>query len=76
MDPGLIAILALLASALQVAILRIIDYYFPRGHTHHGDNMLETKTERKERHKALHDKVTENIDDDYDLIEDSNNSDK
>jgi SAM-dependent MidA family methyltransferase len=68
-DPALIAILALIASAIQVGILRMIDYYFPRGHTHMGDHILETKAERKERHKKLHDDVTENIDEDYDLTD-------
>lgn len=43
MDPSLIAVLALLASAVQVGILRIIDYYFPRGHTNVGDRIAELK---------------------------------
>jgi SAM-dependent MidA family methyltransferase len=68
-DPALIAVLALIASALQVGLLRVIDYYFPRGHTRIGDHLLETKTERKERHKKLHDDISENIDENYDLVD-------
>lgn len=45
MDPALIAVLALLASAAQVAILRIIDYYYPRGHTAVGDRIAEKKAD-------------------------------
>jgi hypothetical protein len=74
MDPALIALLALLASALQVAILRIIDYYYPRGHTHSGDRIAETKAERDVRHQALADdreKTIAHEDDDFDVIDDS-----
>jgi hypothetical protein len=49
MDPALIALLALLASALQVAILRAIDYYFPRGHTAVDDRIAESEADRKDR---------------------------
>lgn len=43
MEPSLIAIIAVLASALQVALLRIIDYYFPRGSTRIGDKIAELR---------------------------------
>jgi hypothetical protein len=73
-DPTLIALLALLASAIQVGILRAIDYYFPRGHTRSGDQIAETKAQRRERHD--HDaKVQREIvakqDDDYEIADDS-----
>jgi hypothetical protein len=70
MDPALIAILALIASAIQVGILRAIDYYFPRGHTHTGDQIAETRAEREERHKKLFEerrKTIEHEDDDYEI---------
>ena len=47
MDPGLVAIIALIASALQVAILRAIDYYWPRGHTAIGDREARRKKDRE-----------------------------
>lgn len=43
MDPSLIAIIAVGASALQVIALRIIDYYFPRGSTRIGDKIAERR---------------------------------
>jgi len=42
-DPSLIAVLALVASALQVALIRVIDYYYPRGHTRVDDKIAEEK---------------------------------
>jgi exonuclease III len=39
MEPSVVAILAVLASLAQVAILRVIDYYFPKGHTAVGDRI-------------------------------------
>ena len=53
MDPTVIAALAVLLSAVQVALLRVIDYYFPKGHTRSGDHIAETKAEREERHRQL-----------------------
>jgi hypothetical protein len=43
MEPSLIAVIAVLASAAQVALLRIIDYYFPRGSTRIGDRIAERR---------------------------------
>ena len=43
MEPSLIAVLAVLASITQVAVLRIIDYYFPRGSTRIGDRIAERR---------------------------------
>lgn len=43
MEPSLIAVLAVLASIAQVAVLRIIDYYFPRGSTRIGDRIAERR---------------------------------
>lgn len=74
MDPALIAILALLASAVQVGILRIIDYYYPRGHTALGDKIAETKAERKARHDhdaKVQQKVVDEQDDDFEIDDDS-----
>lgn len=73
MEPGLIAVLALLASVVQVAILRIIDYYFPRGRTAHEDRIEETRAQREERHlKTREDqrKFNKDQDDDYIIRED------
>jgi hypothetical protein len=46
MEPSLIAVIAILASAAQVAILRIIDYYFPRGSTRIGDRIAENRAKQ------------------------------
>lgn len=46
MDPSLIAVLAVLASLAQVALLRIIDYYFPRGATRIGDRIAQQRAEK------------------------------
>lgn len=53
MDPSLIAILALIASALQVVLLRAADYFFPRGHTRSDDKIAETKAGRKVQRKVV-----------------------
>jgi len=73
-DPAVIAALAVLLSALQVALLRVIDYYFPKGHTRTGDHIAETRAEREERHRQLYldrKKTVEHEDDDYDIVDDS-----
>lgn len=70
MDPALIAILALLASALQVALLRVIDYYFPRGHNASDDKIAETQAERHTRHK----KQPDTQDEDYELTDEDDPS--
>lgn len=70
MDPSLIAILALIASAIQVGLLRAIDYYFPRGHTHVGDHMLEEKAARNKRRKKSDDNDDDEcVDEDLDVTD-------
>ncbi len=74
MDPTVIAALAVLLSAVQVALLRVIDYYFPKGHTRSGDHIAETKAEREERHRQLYrdrKKTIAHEDDGYEIIDDS-----
>lgn len=51
MEPSLIAIIALLASAAQVALLRIIDYYFPRGSTRIGDKIAEERARKDKNYE-------------------------
>lgn len=72
MSPETVAILAVLASALQVALLRVIDYYFPRGHTKVGDHIAETKAERITRHEQndkARRKEKDVQDDDYEVTD-------
>ncbi len=74
MDPTVIAALAVLLSAVQVALLRVIDYYFPKGHTRTGDHIAETKAEREERHLQLdrdRKKTIAHEDDEYEIKDDS-----
>lgn len=71
MDPALIALLALIASALQIAILRAIDYYFPRGHTRVDDLIAETKSQRAKRHDLIdkhQQKELETRDDNFEVV--------
>ena len=51
MDSNTIALLAVVLSLVQVAVLRIIDYYYPRGHTRIGDKIEETRSQRTARRK-------------------------
>lgn len=77
MDPAVIALLAVVASALQVALLRVIDYYYPRGHTKVGDHIAETKAERITRHEKndkARRKEKDVQDDDYEVVDGDDSS--